>query len=174
MPTVAKKITGIDGHAKFRFMSKVGDRSTENGCWNWIGGCGNKGYGVFNHRRSAYQAHRFAYTMFIGPVDPLMTVDHLCRNRACVNPDHLEVVTNLVNIRRGNAGINGYSKTHCKRGHEFNDENTKINVAGMRQCVPCLKMLNHQCYERRKIRLGPEGLKLQWHEAHERQRERKK
>ena len=70
-------------------------------------------------------AHRFIYEAFVGPIGEGLELDHLCRNRGCVNPWHLEPVTNAVNQRRGNgpSGLN-YRKTHCKRGHAFTKENT--------------------------------------------------
>jgi hypothetical protein len=155
-----------------RFLSYVESYSDSVKCWQWAGGYFKKGYGVFNIASGAFPAHRISYTALIGIIPQGLTLDHLCRNRGCVNPFHLEPVTAIENTKRGNSGINMRSKTHCKRGHEFNSENMKIGSRGARCCIICLKMLNHQCYERRKERLGPDGLKKQWREARERQKAR--
>jgi hypothetical protein len=103
-----------------RFCSKV--RVDINGCWNWIGAKMGGGYGGFMSKRHNpkvhMQAHRWAYEYFKGPIPEGLTIDHLCRNRACVNLEHLEAVTMKENLRRGNgfAGINA-RRTCCKNGH---------------------------------------------------------
>src|SRR6516225_3492381 len=76
------------------------------GCWEWKGGRSGNGYGMFylgyvNRKTAQVLAHRFQYERLVGPIPPNMTIDHLCRNRACVNPSHMEVVTNRENILRG-------------------------------------------------------------------------
>jgi hypothetical protein len=71
-------------------------------------------------------AHRISYEHFVGPIPKGLFIDHLCRMRACVNPGHLEPVTTLENARRGDGGSNNRRKTHCTRGHEYSDENTRI------------------------------------------------
>lgn len=76
------------------------------GCWVWIGAVDQAGYGRFSyrraesHRRGGVGAHRAVYELLVGPIAPGMTLDHLCKNTRCVNPQHLEQVTNLENIRR--------------------------------------------------------------------------
>lgn len=156
-----------------RFVEYVEDMSNPMACWNWKAGHYKKGYGVFNLRDGAFPAHRISYTWLKGEIPEGLTMDHLCRNRSCVNPEHMEPVTQEENTKRGNSGINMRSRTHCPRGHEHNEQNTKITVAGTRQCMVCLKQLNHEAYLRRKERLGPEGLKEQWRLAHDRQKARK-
>lgn len=94
----------------------------ETGCWNWQGGLNNKGYGQ----------HRRTYEDLVGPVPESMTLDHLCRNRACVNPAHLEPVTLRENLRR--AGI--VDTTHCSEGHERTEVNT-YHRNGNQYCRPC-------------------------------------
>lgn len=102
-----------------RFETYV-DRSGEGGCWVWTGAT-SRGYGNFtpNGRGSWTTAYRWSYEHHVGPVPEGLELDHLCRNRACVNPAHLEPVTHLENRQRA-----ALAKTHCKNGHEFTPENT--------------------------------------------------
>lgn len=102
-----------------RFWSKVDDHNEEV-CWPWQGGSVRDGYGQFHlHARRKVQAHRYAYEQLIGPIPEGLTLDHLCRNRLCVNPKHLEPVTHAVNILRGQGtSARNAQKTHCVHGHE--------------------------------------------------------
>jgi hypothetical protein len=77
-------------------------------------------------------------TLVRGPIETGLTVDHLCRNRRCVNPDHLEIVTNKDNILRGlSFAAMNKAKTHCIHGHEFNEQNTRHRHNGTRECLQC-------------------------------------
>lgn len=122
-----------------RFYSSIA--AAENNCMAWTGPITRKGYGQFNVDGIHYAAHRIAYVKQVGPAPVGLVCDHLCRNRRCVNPSHIEIVTNAENIRRGDAPmlakqINS-TKTHCPKGHEYNDENTRVCGKGKRRCRAC-------------------------------------
>ena len=109
-------------------------------CWEWHR-LDRTGYGRFAYwqdgKCKSHMAHRVAWFLLMGK-EPSGMLDHLCRNRSCVNPDHLEPITNRENILRGYApaAINA-RKTHCIRGHEFTPENTRIRKNGNRSCREC-------------------------------------
>lgn len=105
-----------------------------SGCWLWIKTLSEHGYGrmLINYR--IVFAHRFSYQQFRGSLTDGLVLDHLCRNRCCVNPDHLEQVTQTENVRRGGKMLNA----SCPSGHPFTPENTWINPRnGWRQCRQC-------------------------------------
>lgn len=118
-----------------RFWSKV-EKSTS--CWIWTATLTRLGYGHFRMGEKLRSAHRVAYELLVGPIPEGMTLDHLCRKPACVNPDHLEPVTQHENILRGKApaAINA-RKTHCVRGHPLSGENLYIRPNGHRRCRAC-------------------------------------
>jgi hypothetical protein len=117
----------------------------DTGCWEWQGYLAHdSGYPRITIGRISYRAHRISYEAFVAPIPDGLTIDHLCRNIVCVNPEHLEAVTVTENIRRSNApnAVNA-RKTHCKYGHEFTPENIRINVVnGGRQCRKCEKRIS--------------------------------
>jgi hypothetical protein len=111
-------------------------------CWSWTGAVSNTYGRIAAAQRTSYLAHRAAYETFAGPIPDGQQIDHLCRNRICINPAHLEAVTQQVNLARGNGvyAVNA-RKTHCKRGHEFTSENTLIQQ-GTRKCRACKRAAN--------------------------------
>lgn len=118
------------------FWVKVGQRGE---CWEWTGSLGNSGYGRYWSNGRSRLSHRAAYEELIGPIPDGWQLDHLCRNTRCVNPLHLEPVTPRENTLRGigPSAINA-RKTHCRRGHEFSDENTASwGVKRRRWCRAC-------------------------------------
>lgn len=108
------------------------------GCWEWTGKRVNWGYGVVSWEGRFRAAHRVAYELAVGPIPPGLTIDHLCRNRLCCRPEHLEAVTNIENVMRGNgpAAVNA-RKTHCPKGHPYDAANTARRSNGDRHCRAC-------------------------------------
>ena len=126
-----------------RFWEKV--IINPSSCWEWQG-CLVEGYGQFWDGQSLVYAHRFLYKQMIGEVPIGLQLDHLCRNRKCVNPDHLEVVTPKTNINRGICS--NRIKTHCPQGHPYTEVNTYHHPQGWRICKICQK--NSHINDKRK------------------------
>lgn len=120
-----------------RFESKVSPEPN-SGCWLWTGALMPSGYAKFHHNRNFGLAHRWAYQHFVGPIDDGLEIDHKCKVRCCVNPDHLEAVDHRENLRRAFGFGSGQHKTHCVHGHEYTTANTYINPKGQRGCRKCI------------------------------------
>lgn len=118
-----------------RYWNKVA--KIADGCWNWTGSGRGHGYGGFTIGDDDVYAHRVSFMLFYGAIPPDRELDHLCRNRRCVNPSHLECVNHRENVLRGLAGSHNSIKTECVRGHGFTPENTYIKPNGTRQCRAC-------------------------------------
>lgn len=128
-------------------------------CMLWEGATQSKGYGsVTNHKGSSVLIHRKVWEESRGPIPDGMTIDHLCRQKTCINPDHMEVVTRAENSRRALA-----AQTHCKSGHPLSGENvrlhTRANGLTYRVCRACrraenLRFRERQKAERLRVRLG--------------------
>jgi hypothetical protein len=115
-----------------RLWSKI--EKSPDGCWDWRGGKDPGGYGTMTNRKKQHKAHRFVYELIVGPIPDGLQLDHLCRNRGCVNPAHLDPVTCLENIRRGEG--HG-SETHCPQGHHYEGANLRV-YKGRRYCRTCV------------------------------------
>lgn len=132
-----------------RFMAKHDE--SDNGCWVWTAAKNHKGYGSFFHGKSV-PAHRASYKHFVGEGPKGLEIDHLCRVRSCVNPEHLEAVTHMENIMRSvQATIGNGIITHCPSGHEYTPENLRTynREKGYQSCVACYKA-HRRSYQKRK------------------------
>lgn len=121
-----------------RFMEKF--TVTDGGCWTWTGYLHANGYATFFTGTRKQMAHRWSYEHHVGPIPDGLQIDHLCRVRHCVNPDHLEPVTARTNLMRGNTTSAAHAaKTACPQGHPYDDENTYIHPNGSRRCRECMR-----------------------------------
>lgn len=113
---------------------------SDDGCWRWHGSRMRNGYGQIRMGRRIESAHRVAFQALVGPIPDGYDADHLCRNRECVNPAHIQPVTRSENVRRGDAPklLRAYNlgKTHCPSGHAYSAANTVI-YSGKRVCRQC-------------------------------------
>lgn len=133
-----------------RFWSKV-KRGNPDDCWLWTAKIEWNGYGRFWFDGHSIFAHRFAYELIHGPIPKGLTIDHRCRNKACVNPAHLEVVTLKTNVLRGPTITARFAaKTHCPKGHPYDMFNTYTYPDGRRSCRECARQRIRQWRERRR------------------------
>jgi hypothetical protein len=126
------------------FEDRIAARTvlTETGCWEWTGNRYRNGYAGLFWQGKTRLAHRLTYEHFVGPIDEGLVIDHLCCNKACVNPAHLEPVTPRENTRRA-------MRSHCVNGHPFSDENTWMHK-GKRYCRTCRYLRNKEAQERKR------------------------
>ena len=128
------QVTLVYGDDDARFWAKVDKQ--ENGCWLWTAGLFSTGYACFSINQTSLLAHRWAYARLVGPIPDDLTLDHLCREPRCVNPQHLEPVTSAENARRARAVKPLVA--HCFRGHPYDEANT-YRHGGRRYCRACRK-----------------------------------
>lgn len=136
-----------------RFWSKV-SVNAKSGCWEWQAFLTPKGYGQFSVKGRMVRAHRFAYEWMVGPITEGMELDHLCRNRRCVNPDHLEPVTHRENVLRGDLVAATKKRfadmTHCGRGHALSGANVYVRRNGKGECRECRRIRRRAARLRRR------------------------
>ena len=142
-----------DSRLPERFWDKVAP-DPNSGCWLWTANVSHNGYGEIKRYTQMVRAHRWAYSVLVKPVPPDFVVDHLCRTRCCVNPDHLEAVSIKENLMRGwTRAAENVKKTHCPQGHPYDDKNTFVNN-GRRHCRTCSANRNKQWYYNKEKRHG--------------------
>ncbi|OZE77409.1 hypothetical protein CH305_18215 [Rhodococcus sp. 15-649-2-2] len=113
-----------------------------NGCWLWQGPTAPHGYGTtIRAWGRGWLPHRLAYTVMVGEIPEGLQIDHLCRVRKCINPNHLEAVTQAENLRRQGAAV-----TVCPRGHAYTSGNTYITHGGGRACKACIRLRSRNRY----------------------------
>lgn len=152
-PMVVKQVHVVGLSAIDRWWAKV-DKT--DACWLWTGSLDRRGYGQFDvwdesgHKN--HRAHRWGYQKLIRVLADDEVLDHLCRVRQCVNPAHLEPVTNMENLARGHLGAHNAVKTHCPQGHEYNPDNTiPIGPDGRwRACRACARVAARESNRRRR------------------------
>jgi hypothetical protein len=138
-----------------RMMAKV--RLDSDGCWTWTGSRIHNGYGKVKVNGLQVVSHRASYEALVGPIPDGMQLDHLCRNRACINPDHLEPVSKRENLLRGigPTAVNA-AKSACVRGHLLSGDNVRIVVGASghdtRRCRQCERDRKNEHRQRAKVR----------------------
>ena len=129
--------------AELRFLDKI---SVGDGCWEWQATGHPRGYGYFwPHGKIWQYAHRYSYELFVGPIPPGLSIDHLCRNPKCVRPDHLEPVTQRENVLRGEGvAAQAARRVVCPRGHPYDRSDGK-----QRYCSICIRAYAREWKRRR-------------------------
>lgn len=166
MTWAAKPIPELTSKQAARFWATV---DQGEGCWlRPTRSLGHDGYGAVSIGGKHYKAHRVAWTLVNGPIPEGMVLDHLCRNRGCVRPDHLEVVTGVENVLRGVGwGAQNATKTECVNGHPLSGDNLRVQRNGGRICVECERQHWTRKNQKRNAKLAEEraalGLKPMQH-----------
>ena len=135
----------------FKRIKKTAD------CWIWIGAQNQAGYGIYdgtlNEKYKRWYVHRLTFCFFKGKINPILEIDHLCRNTSCCNPDHLEAVTPKENKLRGiGVGAKNSKKKFCINGHRFDEKNTyfRKHFPGQRICRACINLRKRNGRKKKK------------------------
>jgi hypothetical protein len=127
----------------------------ESGCWVWQGAKTKNGYGVIGYKDGNILTHRMSYTLLVDNIPSSLQIDHLCRNRACINPTHLDIVTCKENLRRSPITLQGIqlARTHCPQGHRLEEGNLDnwSRRMGKRKCRLCRNKRDILAYHRKKM-----------------------
>lgn len=132
-------------------LDRIFARTLVADCWLWQGSVTHGGYAKVSVSRKEWRlGHRIVWQEMVGPIPEHLVIDHLCRVRNCLNPDHMELVTPGENVRRGRNQY--FKKSHCANGHEFTLENTYIrqNKPNWRYCRTCNRIAQKKYQEKRK------------------------
>jgi hypothetical protein len=114
------------------------DENAPGGCWLWTGYVDPNGYGIVSIKGVSVRVHRAVYWWLVEVIPHRVEIDHLCANKHCCNPDHLQAVPHKLNVARGNAGKHMAAKTHCPKGHPYAGDNLYVDkVNGNRKCRAC-------------------------------------
>lgn len=141
--STALQVTDVAGELPFSIAVDAlcrlaAKREVRGECWIYTGAKRPNGYGIISVQSRPRSTHRLVYELVKGPIPVGLQIDHLCRNRACMRPDHLEAVDCRTNLLRGDTlAAKNAAKTHCNWGHEFTAENTYICRDGSRECRAC-------------------------------------
>jgi hypothetical protein len=136
-----------DGKLPQRVIDKISVDS--DGCWNWTASLTADGYGHLWWQGTMTTAHRTVYELTAGALPDGMVLDHLCRNRRCVNPDHMRVVTRKQNSLENSESVTAVNaaKTHCHHGHALD----MTYPDGRRWCRTCKRMSDTRSNAKRKV-----------------------
>lgn len=142
------------------FFEKVNQTSE---CWLWTGTLTSRGYGRFHIHGKRFRAHRWSYERFVNKIEEGLTIDHLCKNKSCVKPQHLEAVTNSVNISRYWANDSSITESRdwktgtCTNGHDLSIvgyvDRKKKNGSISRECIQCRRNQHRRHYEKKHAKV---------------------
>lgn len=119
----------------------------QGSCWNWTGAINQYGYGISSQAGKNVMAHRYVYSVLVGVLPEGLDADHICRNRRCCNPDHIEFVSRRENLLRG-AGTYGL-RTYCRHGHDMRKpDNVRSNTKGHKTCRACDRAYHQKLREK--------------------------
>ena len=148
----------VNAEAIKRNFEKSIEKTKYTSCWKWKGVITRQGYGILHLGNDRYiKAHRYSYELYKKPIEPGLVIDHICRNKACVNPEHLREVTTRINSIENSHSASAVNiiKTHCIRGHEFTEENTYLRFRKgkpNRKCRECIRNYHKEYHKKHYVK----------------------